>query len=193
MRAFFAAPLIALALPAGASAALTPVIPPGNSAANQYVESVPTAGGGTSSSSVYRNGHHGRAGGASTPVLAATENSLQHQGADGRGLTAVLRATATGSSQPATGTGGRHHTTAAGPGASGSGGNGSGGGGAGGPTGTAPGGSGGSTGGSSATAAVVRSLTGLGAGSGTGVGLWIVLLVSTLGVAAAAVRRRRVS
>lgn len=180
MKAFLASVLVALTLPAAASAGLTPVIPPGNSAANQYVESVPTAGGGTSSTGVFKGGHGGRAGGASTPAVAASQSYLQRQGTDGRGLTALLRATA--APAPAGSASHGHGKRRGGATVSGSTGGGSGGGGS-------PRVS--STGATSGTAAVVHSLTGLG---GTSPGLWIVLLVTAVGViGTAGLRRRRSS
>lgn len=184
MRTFAVALLAALAVPAVASAALKPVIPvipPGNSAANQYVESVPTAGGGTSSTNVYKNGHGGKPGGASTRALAQSQSYLQRQGADGRGLTALLRATAAPAPASAATPHG-HGKHAAGGAVTGRSGGGSGGGS--GSIGTPVSTVGATSGGT----AVANSLTGLGGASSA---LWIVLIGATLGVVAAAIARRR--
>jgi hypothetical protein len=185
MKAFLACVIAALALPSAAGAALTPVIPPGNSAANQYVESVPTAGGGTSSTVVFKGGHGGRPGHASTPAVATSQSYLQRQGTDGRGLTALLRATAAPASAGSTSHRHDTHRSAAAPGGSAGGGSAGGSTTGGGSTGTRVSG----TGATSGTAAVVHSLTGLG---GTSPGLWVVLLVVAVGVVGTAgVRRRR--
>ncbi len=183
MKTLAASLLAVLAFPAAASALkpVIPVIPPGNSAANQYVESVPTAGGGTSSSAVYKRGHGGKPGGASTPALAASQSYLRRQGTDGRGLTALLRATAAPTPASVTASHGHGKHTAGGAVTGGSGGGSGGGPGRiGTPVSTA--------GATSGGAAVANSLTGLGGASSA---LWIVLLAATLGVVVAAVARLR--
>jgi hypothetical protein len=88
-----------LAAPAAANAKIVPVIPPGNSAANQYVEGVPTAKGSRPSSSItpVGGGGGGGAGGTSSgssAVSPSTASSLTRQGPLGVLASAITRATA---------------------------------------------------------------------------------------------------
>ena len=83
-----------LCLPAGAAA----IVPPGNSAATQYTEAFPTAGGPKAT----RDARGGRA----TPadVLGAKNaRKLEESGAQGREAAELAAATAPGSIAPATG------------------------------------------------------------------------------------------
>ena len=83
--------IVALALPSVATARLRTIAPPGDSAVSQYVESVPTDGGQRPTSSL------GSQPGALSPSQRAT---LDHAGANGKTLAAVVNATS-----PATGSG----------------------------------------------------------------------------------------
>jgi hypothetical protein len=81
-----------LTLAAPAAAKNTVLIPPGDSAASQYVEVVPTAGGPGVTHS----------GGPSSPVLTASQTSqLDAHGASGRALVALVNGTSPGNSKPA--------------------------------------------------------------------------------------------
>jgi len=76
--------IMALALPAAASAGIRTIAPPGESAVSEYVESVPTAKGQSPTSSL------GSQAGALTPSQTA---ALDRSGAEGRTLAAVVDAT----------------------------------------------------------------------------------------------------
>jgi len=73
-------------------------IPPGNGAANEYVESIPTAGGSRPSRAVGggtgSTGARPGGGSAGAPYSAATKSALLHQGADGARAAALASATA---------------------------------------------------------------------------------------------------
>jgi hypothetical protein len=85
--------LASLALPSGALAAVPPnhttVVPPGDSGANQYVEVIPTAGGGTPDSGVRPSTHRSAAA-----VSSSTLSTLSHQGSAGQQAAALALATA---------------------------------------------------------------------------------------------------
>jgi hypothetical protein len=90
---------IALLAPAAASARIIPIIPPGNSGANQYVEVVPTANGGRPSNNVHLggsggSGSSGGSGGGQTAVARSTGQALAQQGEVGLQAAALARATA---------------------------------------------------------------------------------------------------
>ena len=101
--------LVCGALPASA-AAETLQLPPGNSALNQYIESVPTAGGGKPSGGI-KSHHGGKSGGTSAPgatsgssaLSPSTERALSSSGKSGQAAAAFANATA-----PSTSTG-RYH------------------------------------------------------------------------------------
>ena len=80
--------LLALAGATPAAAQTTKVAPPGNSGVNEYLETVPTAGGGEPSST------HGSGGGASLP--ASVRSALAKQGPDGRAALSTAEAGAPG-------------------------------------------------------------------------------------------------
>lgn len=165
--------LAVLAFPAAASASWVPYVPPSNSGANQYVESVPSASGNTSTGTVRSHRPTSGKALAAQPgaVSPRTEAALLAAGNPGR-VTAVLAAT-TGPRLPAQS--GTHHTkqhsgVAGSPSDPSSGGGGS---------------------GSSGAGSVVGALTGT---SGTSGLLPVALALSALALAAIAVaRRRRVS
>lgn len=85
----------ALALPAGAAAkgCTRTLTPPGNSAVNQYVETVPTAGGGCPTSRIHSSG--GPPGGKKTGALPSrTASALAARGPVGAADLSFARATA---------------------------------------------------------------------------------------------------
>lgn len=172
MRALLIAAALSLALPAAGAAKLRPYIPPGNSGANEYVESVPTAAGNNSTGNVIGSG-------ASGPSVLApyTRSALASQGRDGRATAALANATA-----PPTLRG--RHQRHVGPGAGGSSGAGSSG--AGSSGGGVPAGSGGSP-----AAAVLKSLFGLQGGGGAV--LPVLLILAALVLGAERMWRRRTS
>jgi hypothetical protein len=164
-----------LALPAAAGAkggGTKTLAPPGNSAVNQYVETVPTAKGGRPTNTIQPHG--GRSGGAIPP---GTARSLSSLGSDGTGAASFAESTAPGAartnvSHRSRGHHGHSHSQGAGPG---------------GPS----GGSGGNSGGGSPASAVIKTLTGSGGGGGLGVLLPIILAaVAVLGAGLAVSRRR---
>jgi hypothetical protein len=179
MRALILGLIVTVALPAAAGAAGRPLVPQGNSGANQYVESIPTAGGQRSTISVGPNQTGSSGSSSSSSILTpAVRAALASQGHDGRQTAALARAYA-----PATGSRGRSRggSVLTGGGSSGAG---SGGGDA--PTGGTHAGTG-----SSPSALLVRSVTGFGGQGGLGPGLSAVLLLSALGAGVLAVLRRR--
>jgi hypothetical protein len=83
---FVAVALVVLvaAIPASAVASTQYYIPPGNSSANEYVESVPTAGGGSASGFPgVGGGTRPQHGGTAGAVSSSTRSALVHQGRDG--------------------------------------------------------------------------------------------------------------
>ena len=183
MRALILAAAFALALPADAFASTQYFIPPGNSGGNEYVESVPTAGG---SSPTNVLPHHGGGGTPSSGTLSpGTRSSLLNDGTPGKQAAAF--AEATGPAGPTSTEAGSGHSHGGGHGAA-TGGGGSGG----------SGGTGGSSAGAGAVApagsspalSVARSVTGLGGHGGFGL-LPLVLIAVLVGYGAIALRRRR--
>ncbi len=176
VRPLLIAAVLTVALPAGASAKLRPYIPPGNSGANQYVESVPTAGGDNSARNVI-SGDRGSSLAPSTSSLApSTQSALTRAGRDGRATAAVANATAPKS---------RHHRVHAAAGAGTLGGGG----------GTFGGAGGASTsqGGASPVRGVLSSLFGLQGQGGLGRALPAILIAIVLALGAGRVWRRRTS
>ncbi len=172
--------LIALALPATAQAASSPkpFVPAGNSAASQYVEVVPTAGGGESTSPLTHPGTKKTAVSQASPLSPSAQTALRRQGSDGTRVAAFASATAPASVR-------RHaHHGAAAAGSSGGSGPGAGAGGTG-QAGTPVGSGGGPS--------LLRAVTGAGASGGLGSMLPVVLGLSALAVGGAALRRRRTS
>jgi hypothetical protein len=171
MRAAILGAVAALALPASAAAATQYYIPPNNSGGNQYVESVPTAGGSSPTSSI---SHPGKGGSGTNHALSrGTESALLAQGPDGARVAAFANQTAPGGAR--------------GSGASVSGG---GSGGRGGATGAPANGVSVGSGGSSPAISVARSITGLDGHGGFGV-LPILLIAVTIGIGGLALLRRR--
>jgi hypothetical protein len=178
MRAAILGAVAALALPASAAAATQYYIPPNNSGGNQYVESVPTAGGSSPTSSI---SHPGKGGSGTNHALSrGTESALLAQGPDGARVAAFANQTAPG---------GRGGAAGARTGGGGATGNGATSGGGGSPGASSNGESVGS-GGSSPAISVARSITGLGGHGGFGV-LPIVLIAVTIGIGGLALLRRR--
>jgi hypothetical protein len=164
--------LLSALLPAAAQGATSPAafVPSGNSAANEYVEVVPTAGGTVSTRPMTQHSSGGSLGasGESSPLAPSVQSSLGRQGKDGRRAAAFARATA-----PASVRRGPHRNQAAAvPATSSSGGGGGPGGGAGG---------------------LLRAVTGSGTSGGLGSLLPIALGLSALFVGVAALRRHRTS
>lgn len=172
--------LIALALPASAQAGSSPqpFVPAGNSAANEYVEVVPTAGGGQSTSPLTHTGTKTSAARQVSPLPQGAQTAFSQQGSDGTRAAAFARATAPASVRH------RAHHAGAVAGSSGGSGPGSGSTGAG-PAGTPVSASGGPS--------LLRAVTGAGTSGGLGSMLPVVLGLSALAVAGAALRRRRTS
>ena len=105
MRRVAIALALLLALPASAEASKT-IAPPGNSGVGQYVETVPTAGGGRPTSTVHPGGgavgHPGGPGGTSSgggagggsAITPSTQHALAAQGPAGVAAAALAEATA---------------------------------------------------------------------------------------------------
>jgi len=197
VRAILLGVLVALALPASAVAARGslfppgshPVVPTGNSGADQYVESVPSADGNRSSSAVSSGESSGASRSSATgPVPQPTQDALINNGLDGARTLEFARATAPKRKRPAPSktrlpahrrSGARQDSSVGGSAGGGSAGGGSAGG-------------GGSTAGtgSSPTATILKSVTGFAQGAGGPV-LPAILIVSLLGAGAVALRRTR--
>src|ERR1700758_2135226 len=129
MRRIGLALAILLATPAWAQARVHTIVPPGNSGVSQYLETVPTAGGGQPTNSVHpvagpvggsggssgaggsggsaaSGGTAGNAGaGGGTPIAASTQRALAAQGPTGAAAAALAVATAPHGSPPAAQTG----------------------------------------------------------------------------------------
>ncbi len=150
-----------LVLPASALASTHPVIPSGNSGANQYIETLPNASG--QGRDLVRTGPAGSGSASSgSPVLPARVTaSLTRRGHDGRAAARFARATG-----PA---GGRHRNSTAS---------------------VSPGGPNPPSG-SSPVSSVLSSLIGLSGGGGLGAALPIMLVLIAVWIAGLAIRRRR--
>jgi hypothetical protein len=187
---------ILLATPAWAQARVHTIAPPGNSGVGQYLETVPTAGGGQPSDTVHPRtggvgaGHSGRAGGppssggpgptggsggagatggsAGATIAPSTQRALDQQGPAGVAAAALAQATAPrGAGSPAP-------VDRAGPSSSVS--------------------AASSSDGSSPASSVFKAFTGSSSGGGLGSLLPIVLIGTVLAAAVLAlVRRRRTS
>ena len=106
--------LLAVSTPALAGAHGRTVAPPGNSAVNQYVESVPTANGSRptdtihpkSTGAVVGSGGSGGSGGANgSAIPTSTAHALVRQGSDGIAAEALASATAPTTERPTAGRG----------------------------------------------------------------------------------------
>lgn len=173
-----------LVAPASALASGPKPVPPSNSAANQYVETVPTAGGGRPATGITSHSGSGSAGAPAAVLPPQTQTALRSSGRDGQRVAALAAATAPARpSAPATA---HHRRSVAGAPGGGSRGGGSGGGGSGGAN---SGGASGNTVAAAPVSAVVKSLTG-GAGSGIGAALPVALAVLAVGISAVALLRR---
>jgi hypothetical protein len=96
MKASILAALLALVLPASATASTQYYIPPGNSSGNEYVESVPTAGGSAPALAIHHGGSGGsgsRGSGSGGAISPATRAALVRQGNDGAQTAAFVEAT----------------------------------------------------------------------------------------------------
>ncbi|HET6998398.1 MAG TPA: hypothetical protein VFI03_07385 [Solirubrobacterales bacterium] len=195
MRIFLATLALAglAAFPAGASAAA--LVPPGNSAANQYTETFPTTGGNAEAK--------GKGKVTAGDVLGAgNAEKLDSQGKQGREAAAVVAATAppATAAAPTSGEGGGQDSSGATGGVSkGNGGSGGNGGQSGGGTAPAAGAGSGSgegtvsadTSGSSGFSEVLGQATGSTTSGGTGLLLPLVLLASAIWAVAFFLRRKR--
>src|SRR5207248_7775644 len=94
--------ILALGAASPAAAQTTKVAPPGNSGVDEYLETVPTAGGGKAS---------GSAGGGHHQLPASVRRALSAQGADGRAALTSAEATAPSSASGSKTTGGHGGTT----------------------------------------------------------------------------------
>lgn len=165
------------------------VAPPGNSGVGQYVEVIPTAGGGRPSSTVHSGGagtvHNGSGGGGTSSssgggsgsgssggaansggsgsISAGTQQALARQGPAGRAAASLAKATAPAGVKP---TDVKNRPRPRGSGASGNG-------------------------GSSPVSTIFKALTGSGSRGGLGPVLPIILIVAALSAAALALLRRR--
>jgi hypothetical protein len=175
MRSLVIGLIVAAAFPAGATAfSGRPLVPQGNSGANQYVESLPTAAGQrpTYSFNPSRPGSS-----ASTGLAPAVRRALARQGEAGRQTAGLAHDYAPVKPvKPVKHRGSPRGAVAAGGGSS-SGGR---------PSGGAP-----ATQGPSAAAILVRSLTGFTSQGGLGAGLAVLLILSALGAGGLAAARRR--
>jgi len=178
MRRFGLALAILLAAPAWAQARVHTIAPPGNSGVSQYLETVPTAGGGQPTDTVHPraggvgvdgSGGPGSPGGnggsrAVATVAPSTQRALAEKGPDGVAAAALAQATAP--------RGASSHAFADGAAAS-----------------SAPAAS--TDDGSSPTASVFKAFTGSTGGGGVGPLLPIVLIGSVLAAAGLGLTRRR--
>jgi hypothetical protein len=175
MRSLIIGLIVAAALPAGAIAAGSPrlpgraLLPQGNSGVNQYIESVPTAGGQRPTYSV--NPTRPGSQGASAGLAPAVRSGLARQGEAGRQTARLAHDYA-----PPKHRSPRRHAAGAAGGSSTQG---------------TP--SGGSTGdrGPSAAAILVRSVTGFTSEGGLGAGLAVLLVLAALGAGGLGLARRR--
>ena len=167
-----AAITISVMVPATAQASFKPYVPPGNSAANEYVESVPTASGNRSTRPITS---HSSSASQSSALSPGTQTALARQGRDGARAAALVQATA-----PASARKHNRHSSTGGAAPNGSGGGGSGGG-SGGGTASAP------------AATLLHALTGSGTSSGLGAALPALLIVAALTLSGIALWRRRAS
>jgi hypothetical protein len=175
MRSLIIGLIVAAAFPAGALAAGSPrlpgrpLVPQGNSGADQYVESLPTAGGQRPTYSV--NPTRPGSPGASAGLAPAVRRALARQGEAGRQTAGLARNYAPAKHRSA------HRGSLGAVGGSSS-------------SGTPSGGA--ATGqGPSAAAILVRSLTGFTSQGGLGAGLAVLLILTVLGAGGLAVARRR--
>jgi hypothetical protein len=170
---------ILLAFPAWAQARVHTIAPPGNSGVSQYLETIPTAGGGQPTNSVHPLAGGVGAGGSGGPgstggnggsgavvnIAPSTQRALAKKGPDGVAAAALAQATAPrGGSSNASDRGAAAASSA--PAAS-------------------------TDDGSSPTASVFKALTGSTGGGGAGPLLPIVLIGSVLAAAGLGLTRRR--
>lgn len=89
MRAAIVAGLVLMTASTAAAAPVRKLAPPGNSAISQYVESVPTAGGGKPTSAINVAGHDG-----SGALPSSTQRAFSRAGPDARAAARLAVATA---------------------------------------------------------------------------------------------------
>lgn len=172
--------ILAVGVPASAQARVHTIAPPGNSGVGQYLETLPTAGGGQPTNTVHPVGGVGGSGGPRRPggtggtggtggagsstgsaISPATARTLAHEGSTGSAAAALAQATAP---NPVRGTSQRVTSAIA------------------------------TSSGSSPATSVFKTLTGSSSGGGLGPLLPLLLIGSLLGAAVLAlVRRRRTS
>ena len=174
-----------LAAPASAEASNRTIAPPGNSGVGQYVETVPTAGGGRPTGTVHPvGGAVGRPGGpggtssggggaarGGSAITPSTQHALAKQGPAGVAAAALAEATAPQRPRSSARAGHRTSSFATGPASSAS--------------------AASASEGSSPAASVVKALSGSTSGGGLGPLLPIVLIGSVLAAAVLALMRRR--
>lgn len=175
MRRIAIALAVVLAAPSAAQARVHKIAPPGNSGVGQYVETVPTAGGGQPTSTVHPGGVGvavGRGGTGGGPgstgggaIAPSTQRALAKQGPTGDATAALAAATAPRRARPAA------RSSQARPRSSIS---------------STSGGQG-----SSASTSVLKALTGSTSGGGLGPLLPIALIGSVLAAAVLTLVRRR--
>jgi hypothetical protein len=179
--------LLAIGITAPAAARLRVIAPPGNSGVGQYVETVPTAGGGRPTSTVHpvAGGSHGSGGGGSVggsaggggtsgggsatggTIAPATQRALVAHGAAGAAAAAFANATAPSRARPVVShAAGRTRSAVS----------------------TPP-----SANGSSPMGSLLRAVTGSTSNGGLGPLLPVILIGSLFGAAALALLRRRTS
>ncbi len=186
--------ILSVAVPAGAAAKgqNNGNFASGNSAVSQYVESYPTAGGGTPSGRIRPGGHHGNKS-ASGPLSSSTQRALAQGGQSGEGAAAFANATSpsatgTSSARPGTpvaagsaGSSGAHNAGSGKAGANGTAGS----------VATRVGAVAGATSdGSSPLKSVLTAFTGSSATGGLGAWLPVLLIVILLGGSAIGLRHR---
>lgn len=175
MRRIAIALAVALATPSWAQARTHTIAPPGNSGVGQYVETLPTAGGGQPTSTVHsggaggpvgRGGTGGGPGSSGGAVASSTQRALARQGPIGDATAALAQATAPRRTRPAARSG-HGRANPSGLGASGGG------------------------GGSSPSTSVLKALSGSTSSGGLGPLLPIALIGSVLAAAVLTLVRRR--
>ncbi len=172
MRRIAIALVLALAVPASAQARVHTIAPPGNAGVGQYLETVPTAGGGQPTNTVHpaagaltgsggpRDPGSGASAGGSGAVPPSTQRALARHGATGAAAASLAQVTAPSrASSPGRSTHARARVSTAE--------------------------------GSSPASSVFKSLTGSSDGGGLGPLLPSLLIASVLGAGVLAVLRRR--
>ncbi len=166
MRAFIVAAAVAAlaAAPASAQAAKKTqyYIPPGNSSANEYVEGIPTAGGGSATLGITPGGGRRPPSGGAGALSHSTRSTLVRQGRDGALTAAFVAASSPARAQR--GSTGQHPAVRASGSAA--------------PSSTP------------SVASLLRSVTGAGGQGASSQWLLVILIAVALGTGSIALRRR---